>query len=217
MITYYFAFFKSVTLSSYLGSNLQFCKVHLFISLLWAHQSTNCSGLAIGISKRALYVMHCLSSVTNRQYLLLTTIPSITQQSLTKLHIIVSRSPSTKIVNIKFICQKHGVKMLRKTSPLKQLVILQNNLIEVITWWPSSKIAQINMIHPKNCSHGRRGQFPLSSFINAPCIFWEWLELKRIWRKWPLGKLLQMIRDTWFPTMWHIDKWRLRWACAASF
>ena len=23
-------------------------------------------------------------------------------------------------------------------------------------------------------------------------------------------------RDTWFPTMWHFDKWRLRWACAAS-
>ena len=28
---------------------------------------------------------------------------------------------------------------------------------------------------------------------------------------------LLLSRDMWFPTMWHFDKCRLRWACAASF
>ena len=40
------------------------------------------------------------------------------------------------------------------------------------------------------------------------------------WGVWVLkGKNnhLNMGRDTWFPTMWHFDKYRLRPACVASF
>ena len=46
------------------------------------------------------------------------------------------------------------------------------------------------------------------------CGCLRWMHMPACTFRWTPA---QMSRDLWFPTMWHFDKCRNRWACAASF
>ena len=46
--------------------------------------------------------------------------------------------------------------------------------------------------------------------------FWGYYNRWTCWLSWSCDQS-HLGQDMWFPTMWHFDKCRFRWACAASF